>query len=137
MPLEYRIDHQKRLVVVQGRDAVTGPELLDYQRTVWSRPELAGYHELADMTGVEQFDSPSPSGVWALASVSATMDPPSGGGKFAIVAPQPIAYGLGRMYEAYRNIESCGCKEVGVFPTLTEALAFLGLSGIEPPADEG
>jgi|SRR5581483_2196298 len=129
MPIDHHIDHEKRLVVARGCGTVTAQELLDYQRTVWSRPEVTGYHELADMTAVEKFDSPSPSGVWALASVSSAMDPPAGGGKFAIVAPQAIAFGLGRMYQAYRNIESRGGKEVGVFHTLGEALAFLGLGG--------
>ena len=40
------------------------------------------------------------------------------------------AYGLGRMYEAYRSFQPGSTKEVAVFRTAPEALAFLGLHGV-------
>jgi hypothetical protein len=49
----------------------------------------------------------------------------------AIVAPEDFAFGLGRMYEAYRGFEPAGKKEVGVFRTLREALEFLGLENLD------
>jgi hypothetical protein len=62
----------------------------------------------------------------ALASLAASMDPQQGGTKLAIIAPQDSAFGPGRMYEAYRGFQPASKKEVAVFRTLHEALAFLG-----------
>jgi hypothetical protein len=66
----------------------------------------------------------------ALASLSAEMDAPRASAKLAIIAPQDFAYGLGRMYEAYRSFQPSSTKEVMVFRTAPEAIAFLGLHGV-------
>jgi hypothetical protein len=41
------------------------------------------------------------------------------------VAPGDYAFGLGRMYESYRRMEGRSTKQVGVFRSLAEAMAFL------------
>ena len=53
MPIEYRIDHDRKLVVAKGRGTVTDPDVFGYQREVWSRDDVAGYDELIDMSEVE------------------------------------------------------------------------------------
>ena len=53
MPIVHRIDHERRLVVAEGRGIVTDQDVFGYQRDVWSRPEVAGYDELVDMSEVE------------------------------------------------------------------------------------
>jgi hypothetical protein len=54
------------------------------------------------------------------------MDAPGTSSRFAIVAPDALAFGLGRMYQAYRELRSGGAKQVAVFRTRGEAFAFLG-----------
>jgi hypothetical protein len=81
-----------------------------------------------DMTNVEMHDPPSAEYLRQLAALSASMDLLSPKSKFAIVAPQLLAFGLGRMYEAYRDTEPLSTKEVAVFRTMPEALAFLGIA---------
>ena len=130
MPIEYRIDHERRLVIATGHGVLTLEDILGYQEDVWSRPELSGYNELIDMSRVEQIASPSIGGVRDLAKFSARMDTPSLSSRFAIVAPTDLAFGLGRMYEAYRSLDGRSTKQVGVFRSLAEALAFLGVSGV-------
>lgn len=131
MPIEYKIDHAKRLIVARGSGVFTDSDVFDYQREAWSSPEVAGYDELVDMTDVQEVALPSADSMRALASISASIDPPEGGTKLAIVAPQDFAFGLGRMYEAYRGFQRASKKEVAVFRTLPEALAFLGKEGAE------
>jgi hypothetical protein len=63
------------------------------------------------------------------------MDSSSSSSRFAIVAPTGEAFGLGRMYETYRSLDERSTKQVGVFRTLEEALAFLG--GSKPTAAGG
>lgn len=132
MPIEHRIDHQRRLVMARVFGKLGPHEMVQYQRTVWSAPEIASYDELVDMTDVEEIPMVSPGQMQMLATVSATMDPPATCAKFAIVAPSDLAFGLGRMYQAFRGLQTEGTKEVRVFRTEAEALAYLGIEGPLP-----
>jgi hypothetical protein len=129
VPIKYQIDHRRRLVITRGHGVLTERDLLEYQNEVWSRPEVAGFDELIDMSSVGEFVEPTAERVRELASVSASMDAEVGGGKLAIVAPQDIAYGLGRMYQVYRGMDIETTKQVAVFRTRAAALEFLGLEG--------
>lgn len=127
MPIEYTIDHERRLVTAKGNGTLTDEDVFGYQREVWSRPDVDGYSELVDMSQVDSIDLPSVDRVRELARLSAGMDSRSSASRFAIIAPTEIAFGLGRMYEAYRNLDDRSTKEVGVFRSRQEALAFLGI----------
>lgn len=125
MPIEYTIDHGRRLVMATGRGTLTSDDIFNYQQQVWSLPEVSGYDELMDMTNVERIDLRSVDRIKRLAELSASMDPAAVQSKFAIVAPGDYAFGLGRMYESYRRLEGRSTKQVGVFRSMEEAQAFL------------
>jgi hypothetical protein len=127
MPLAHRIDHRRRLVLTRATGTLTGPEIFAYQREVWSRPDVAGYDELVDMTDVQHVAFES---VERITSTDARA--PST--RFAIVAPRDFEFALGRMYGAHRELESRSTKRVGVFRSRPEALAWLGLES--EPKDE-
>ena len=67
VPIEYRILHERRLVLAKGHGTLTDQEVFGYQRDVWSLPEVAGYDELVDMTQVQDIALPSTQRVRALA----------------------------------------------------------------------
>lgn len=125
MPIEYRIDHDRRLVLARGSGHFTAEDMFGYQNEVWSRPEVAGYSELIDMRPVEKIVHPSPQRIKDLAAVSAQMDAPLGNSKFAIVASDHLAFGLGRMYQAFREMDERSTKKVATFRTMEEALHWL------------
>src|SRR5205085_328644 len=104
MPIEYRIDTRRGLVVATAHGTLTDEDVFGYQREVWSRPDVAGYDELVDMSRVERIVLPAADRVRELAAVSAAMDDPAPGARFAIYAPTDLAFGLGRMYEVYRGL---------------------------------
>ena len=133
MPIDYLIDHDRRLVLAKGRGTLTHEDVFGYQREVWSRAEVNGYNELVDMSQVVQIALQSVERVRELAKLSAGMDAHSSASKFAIVAPTAEAFGLGRMYETYRGLDERSTKEVRVFRSLEEALEFLGETN--PPAE--
>jgi len=114
--------------MARGTGTLTDEEVFGYQRAVWSRPDVAGYDELIDMSAVEHINVLSVNQVMQLARFSADMDGGAPASKFAIVAPGDLAFGLGRMYQTYRGLEPHSTKQVGVFRSLKEALAFLGLA---------
>jgi hypothetical protein len=126
MPITYRILPDQRLVWAEARGTILAGELFEYQRTVWSRPEVQGFDELVDMTAVTEIPDPSHASLRTLAVLSAGMDAPAGHSKFAIVAPDDLAFGLGRMYQTLRGLLPQGNKEVVVFRAVTAALEWLG-----------
>jgi hypothetical protein len=128
VPIEYFIDHRQRLVVARGHGAFTDDDVFTYQREVWSRPDVCGYDELIDMTDVEAIATPFPTGprIQAMAAEAAAHDDPGIDTKLAIVAPDLLAYGMGRQFQCYREMEPMSRKRVEVFRNMSEALAFLG-----------
>ena len=125
MPISYRIDHDQRRVLAEGYGDVTAEDIFRYQREAWGRPEVAGYDEIVDMSAVRRIIEPTREGIRASAELASSMDPPGGGGRFAIVAPQDVAFGLGRMYEAYRDLVGGEPKRVAVFRERVAAMNWL------------
>jgi hypothetical protein len=135
VPIRFRVDAQAKVVVAAAYGTLTDDDVFGYQLGVWSRPDLAGYDELIDMTRVEEITLPSTARVRELAVTSAEMDDPARSSRFAIVAPDDFAFGLGRMFQTYRELDGRSTKEVGVFRTVAEALTFLDVEGpLEMPA---
>jgi hypothetical protein len=133
--MEFRVDHDRRLVVAEGHGTVSLEELMQYQRDVWARSDAAGYDELMDMTDVRAALQPTPARMKELAESAATMDASRGRSRFAIVAPQHEFFGLGRMYEAYRGMASRSTRQVAVFRDRAQAM--LWLAGEGPALDAG
>ena len=125
MSIESEIDHERRLVTARGRGTLTHEDVFEYQREVWSRADVAGYDELVDLSDIDRIDLPSTGEVRNLATLAASMDPKGSRSKLAIVARDDFAFGLGRMYETYRGLDPRSTKEVRVFRTVPEALAYL------------
>ncbi len=126
MPIEYFIDHNRRLVLGKATGILCSEDLFKYQREVWALPEVKGYNELMDMTAVENVVSPNSENIKILADLSASMDETTIATKFAIVAPENLLFGLGRMYETYRSLNPKSTKEVCVFRSMHDAMEWLG-----------
>jgi hypothetical protein len=125
MPIDSEIDHERRLVTARGRGTLTHDDVFGYQRDLWSRADVAGYDELVDLTEIERIDPPSTGEVRNLATLSASMDSRDSKSRLAIVARDDFVFALGRMYETYRGLDPRSTKEVRVFRTVPEALAYL------------
>lgn len=126
MPIAVQIDHARKLVVATVTGDVCDDELLEYQKNVWSDTALAGYSELFDVTAVRSISGVTAAGLGAVAQCAASMDVPGKRSRFAIVAPQDLPYGMGRMYEALRTEIPGSVRSVAVFRSRDEAEAWLG-----------
>jgi hypothetical protein len=127
VPITHRVDHERRLVTAWPHGVMTDDDVSAYPRSVRSRADVAGYDELIDMRDVAQIALPSGHRARELAQTSAAMDDRARPSKLAIIATQEVAFGLGRMYEAYRSLDARSTKQVAVFRDAAEALYFLGL----------
>ncbi len=133
MPIEYKIDHARRLVIAAGHGVFSDTDVYSYHHDVWMRPDTIGYSELIDMTAVKHIALPSAMRLRQIATMAAKEDPPDARARFAIIAPDDTTFGLGRMYATYRSLDDRSTKQVGVFRTAAEALEFLGFKN-DPPA---
>jgi hypothetical protein len=128
VPVDYRVDPERRVVFTRGYGVLTDYDVFTYQREVWSREDVAGFDEVWDVTAVEKIALPHPDRVGDLAALGASMDAPHTSSRLAIVAPADFAFGLGRMYEVLRHADPKSRKEVMVFRARPEALRWLGLT---------
>jgi hypothetical protein len=135
MSIKYWVDHERRFVMLKFLDNLTVGDVFAYKQDVGSRPELAGYDELADLSGVERIVGTSITPLMEVARLAADMDVGSPSAKVAIFAPTDLVFGLGRLYMAHRNMVDTATKEVEVFRSLEDAIKFLGING--PLPDEG
>ena len=129
MPIEYRIDYDRKIVVAKGRGKLTDRDVFGYQREVWSRADVKGYDEFVDMSDVDHITVPSSDRLQELAQLAAGMDSPDTASKFAIFATDELAYDLGRFFKIYRQLDPQSRKEVNIFRSRAEALDWLGVEG--------
>ncbi len=126
MPITIEIDAGNRLILARITGVLTHEDILAYQHDVWSRPELAGFDELIDVSAVERIAFESSRRVGEIAELAVEMDSKDNPTRLAIVAPTPESYGMARMYQTYRETTPGGTKTVMVFHTVPEAWAWLG-----------
>jgi hypothetical protein len=122
MALEYQIDYQHRLVIVQAHGILTNNDVFTYQQEVWSQATVSGYDELIDMSDVGRIVFPQINQLKALAALSASTDVHTSTSKTAIVAPGALAFGIARMYKTYRELNEQTNKLVNVFRIHEEAM---------------
>jgi len=127
MPFTYVIDHDRRLILATAEGILTSEEIIGYQQYIQEHPELASYHSLLDMSQMEQIALSSSVQVQDLAQRGASLDVHGPVARLAIVAPSDGAFGMARMFMTWRSLDDRNTKELGVFRSLSDALAFLGL----------
>jgi hypothetical protein len=127
MPYVTRIDDELRLMIATVHGAVTKAEFLAYQAdAVRTRPGLRGYSELIDVTRIERLTFQVSSYLPLFADQWARLDPPGeDAGCLLIVAPDDFHFGLGRMYQAHRELHPESRRKVRVFRTIDEAMTWL------------
>jgi hypothetical protein len=142
MPYDLRIDHDMRLVIATVWGDVTESEVLAYENeSLWSLPELRGYSELIDVIRVNEITFRLARHFPRFADTSARKDlPGEAAGCLLIVAADDFHFGLGRMYQAHRELHPSTQRKVGVFRTMDDALVWLaaerGSTGAGPSATE-
>jgi hypothetical protein len=125
MPACYRQDSARGVLVVTLRGDVTDQDLLDLARKASRDPEIEpGQHELVDCREVEAI-SASTQCLRRVAEIYAESDRADDEVQVAIVAPRDAAYGVARMYQAFRTGSPV---DIQVFREMEQAEAWLGLA---------
>jgi hypothetical protein len=128
LPIQHRVDRKYGVVLAWGEGVVSDDELLAFvQRTANDSEFRSGMHELIDLRRVDT-SALSTRSLRRTAELFAAFDTGPAQGRVAIVAPEDLAYGLSRMYQAFRGEDAV---ELMVFRDMIDARKWLGL-----PEDE-
>lgn len=124
MPLSFRIDRALGVVFAAAHGVLTDDDLIDFAQKTANDPELrSGLNELIDVRGAD-LRSVTTRTLRRVAEIFSAFDTGPSRGRVAFVAPADVAFGLSRMYQAYR---SDAATEMSVFRAMAEARAWLGL----------
>jgi hypothetical protein len=119
MPAFYKIDKERRLVLSSASGVFSLADALSHQQKLSQDPDFdPSFSQIADFTQVTQVNL-SASDVRELAQRS-VFSPQS---RRALLVPNDLAYGLGRMFEILR--ENQGETGIRIFRSLEEALEWV------------
>jgi len=128
MPAQHKIDNSMKLITTTWTGEATDRELIDallkYQHDIRSQPDYCSYDEILDFSTASSITLSS-EGIRTLAHMAVSTDVQGVRTKLAIIADTTLAFGLGRMYEAYRSIVPGGVKKIRVFRTSRDALDWI------------
>jgi hypothetical protein len=133
MPITYRYDGSLNVLFVEMHGVITDEEILQYAKTATTDTEIPSlYHELIDLRGVEVPEA-STDTLRRVATTFQEAERGPTGVKVAFVASSDAAFGMARMYQAFRADSK---TELNVFREMGEARSWLGLPP-EPDARAG
>ena len=124
MPISYRIDVERNLVLTTGSGTLTDNDIIQFKARLLQDPDFKpGMKELSDIRGIDQLDI-TPSGVQAMVQQDARHSAEVASHKLALVVSKEVAYGMARMYQ---TLTQSNIETVGVFRDIDEARAWLQL----------
>jgi hypothetical protein len=122
LPIGYEYDPATRIVRIEISGEVREAELVDFAQKLASDESFApGHRELVDLRELRHTEVTGPARR-LVAGIFARTDRHADRTRVAVCAPDDLAFGLSRMYEAFR--ESSGLQ-LRVFRTLGEAERWL------------
>ena len=132
MPIDYRIDGDRKLLIATAYGALTDADLLDYAKRLLADEERhRANHELVDLRAVTGDSGITTGGIVQLAEFWRAAYDRIAGGKLALLAESDLGYGMARMYQAMRDD---GPDTIAVFRGESEAFAWLADDAQGPPS---
>jgi len=123
MPITYRIELDRRLVVSTAFGVLTDAELLAHKNRLAADPLFrSDLRELGDGRSVERLEV-TLDGIRAMVSCDAALGAARSPQKLALVLSEDLAFGMARMYQGMRGSDNNGA--VGVFRDINEARIWL------------
>lgn len=122
MPCRYFIDKKRRLVINFGWDRLTFAEMQSQQSELLHDPNFdPTFNQLVDVSGVTILDMSVQEA--KRIAVRGIYSPTS---RRAVIATNPVVFGMGRMMDVHHSTET-GRENVAVFSDRKSALEWLGL----------
>ncbi len=125
MPCTYVIDKQRRLVLTKAWGLVTAAEVIAHQTQLRGDADFdRTFFQLFDASGVTKLDHDQRD-----VQLLAAREMFSAESRRAFVAGNEVVFGIGRMFEIYRELSGVG-EQVRIFQDMNAALQWLGLRAV-------
>lgn len=128
MAITHNIDSNARLIVTvcegEARDIDFITALKKYQGEIQSDPKYIEYNEIVDATMITKIKFTT-EGIKTIGQIATTTDRKDKHKKLAFVVSSNLAFGLARMYEAYRSLSKKSNKQIRIFKNKQDALEWV------------
>ncbi|MDH5387845.1 MAG: STAS/SEC14 domain-containing protein [Gammaproteobacteria bacterium] len=128
MPAIHTIDNEIRLLITIWEGVACDLDFIKaikkYQNDIQNHPDYISYNEVVDFTKVTGVEL-SIEGIKNIGLIASTTDLNDVNRKLAIIVSSNLAYGLARMYEAYRSFEKKAHKEIRIFKNEKDAFEWV------------
>ena len=124
MSANHHIDNNNQLIVTTWEGEACDIEFIEaikkYQNNIQNSPDCINYNEVVDLRKVTNLKLTT-KGIKIIGSIASNTDTKEINKKLALIVSSNLAFGLARMYEAYRSFSNNANKEIRVFKNETEA----------------
>jgi len=128
MPANHYIDNKAKLLVTTWEGEAGDKEFIEaikkYQKDLQNEPDYIKYNEIVDLSKITKFKFTT-EGIKSIGQIASTTDQNEAYRKLALIVDSNLAYGLARMYVAYRSLYNKANKKVNVFKNEKEAYKWL------------
>jgi hypothetical protein len=124
MPISYRIDSSRGLILTTASDTLTIDDLIAHKAALLADPQFRpGLKELSDVRGVRSLTLGPPE-MRRLASLDSEHKARLGDYRLALVVPEDFLFGMARMYQ---QLTEENLPDIGVFRSVEKAVEWLGV----------
>ena len=128
MPANHHIDNKNKLIITtwegEARDIEFIEAIKKYQNDIQNHPDYINYNEIVNLSKVTGFKLTT-KGIKTIGEIASTTDKKEINRKLALIVNSNLAFGLARMYEAYRSFSKSANKEIRVFKNEKNAFEWI------------
>jgi len=127
MAAEHHINNETKIILTRWEGDVTQEDFIEalknYQKNIQCKAEYLEYNEVFDVSNAAMINL-TISGLLAIGRTASKTDHLFSCKKLALIVGTAKAFTLARMYQIYRNMGVSSCKEIRVFKSKNEAVAW-------------
>lgn len=128
MPANYHIDNKTKLIFTTWEGEAHDNDFImaikEYQKDIQNHPDYITYNEVVNLSNVSKIKITT-EGIKTLSHIASSTDKGRSNRKLAIIVNSTFAFGLARMYEAYRSFSKKSQKEIRIFKNEISALEWI------------
>jgi len=125
MPANHHIDNDNQLILTTWEGEASDTEFIEaikkYQDNIQNDPDYINYNEIVDCRKITKLKLTS-KGIKTIGTIASSTDTEDINKKLALIVSSNLAFGLARMYQAYRSFSKSANKEIRVFKNKDDAI---------------
>jgi len=128
MPVKHDIDTKAKLLITTWEGVALDVDFIEaiknYRDTIQSKKEYHNFNEVVDFTQVTKIKLTT-NGIKNISNIASSSEREDVNNKLAFIVVSDLAYGLVRMYEAYRSFSKSSGKTIRVFKNKYDAFEWV------------